>query len=325
MRILVTGACGFIGSHFVRRLATLGDQIVVLDRLTYAGNRANLVDVEHEFIHGDIADQSTVSQAAEGCEAVVNFAAETHVDRSLHGAGDFVHTNVFGVQVLLEWTRASGARLVHVSTDEVYGDAAARTAFGEDDPLNPSNPYAASKAGGDLQVLAYVHTFGADALLTRGGNAYGPFQHPEKFIPLFITRALEQQPLPLYGDGRQRRSWVHVEDQVAAIDLVLRDGQAGETYNIGGEERENFAVAKLIVEFVGADMSLIRHASDRPGHDRMYRMDSSKVKALGWQPTRRFEEGLSKTVAWYGAHRDWWEPRMKGIRSSSAFVTGGGH
>jgi dTDP-glucose 4,6-dehydratase len=212
MRVLVTGGCGFIGSHFVKRLVAGGDEAVVLDKLTYSGNLANLEGVEHTFVQGDIADPVAVAGAGEGCTAVVNFAAETHVDRSILAAGDFVRTDVIGTHVLLEWARESGVRLLQVSTDEVYGDVPAGAASKEDDPLRPSSPYAASKAGGDLQVLAYVRTFGVEAVITRGANAYGPFQHPEKMIPLFVTNALDGEPLPVYGDGRQQRAWVHVED-----------------------------------------------------------------------------------------------------------------
>src|SRR5918995_6904559 len=213
MRVLVTGGCGFIGSHFVRRLVAGGDEVVVLDKLTYSGNLANLESVEHTFVQGDIGDPVAVAAAGEGCDAVVNFAAETHVDRSILEAGDFIRTDVFGTHVLLEWARQAGVRLVQVSTDEVYGDVPPGVSSREEDVLRPSSPYAASKAGGDLQVLAYVRTFGVEAVITRGANAYGPFQHPEKMIPLFVTNALDGEPLPVYGDGRQQRAWVHVEDK----------------------------------------------------------------------------------------------------------------
>jgi dTDP-glucose 4,6-dehydratase len=240
-----------------------------------------------------------VAGAGEGCTAVVNFAAETHVDRSILAAGDFVRTDVIGTHVLLEWARESGVRLLQVSTDEVYGDVPAGAASKEDDPLRPSSPYAASKAGGDLQVLAYVRTFGVEAVITRGANAYGPFQHPEKMIPLFVTNALDGEPLPVYGDGRQQRAWVHVEDKCAAIDLVLRKGEPGGVYNIGGEERDNLEVTKLILELSAAD----------PGR---YGLDSTRIHALGWTPRRAFEQGLAETVAWYRERRDWWEPIKSG-------------
>jgi dTDP-glucose 4,6-dehydratase len=312
MRVLVTGGCGFIGSHFVKRLVAGGDEVVVLDKLTYSGNLANLEGVDHTFVHGDIADPVAVAGAGEGCHAVVNFAAETHVDRSILAAGDFVRTDVVGTHVLLEWARESGVRLLQVSTDEVYGDVPAGVASKEHDPLRPSSPYAASKAGGDLQVLAYVRTFGVEAVITRGANAYGPFQHPEKMIPLFVTNALDGELLPVYGDGRQQRAWVHVEDKCAAIDLVLRKGEPGGVYNIGGEERDNLEVTKLILELSGADPGLVRHVSDRPGHDRRYGLDSARIHALGWTPRRAFEQGLAETVAWYRERRDWWQPIKSG-------------
>ena len=313
VRVLVTGGCGFIGSHFVRRLAAGGDDVVVLDKLTYSGNPANLADVEHEFVHGDIADPDAVARAGEGCDALVNFAAETHVDRSILAAADFIRTDVLGTQVLLEWARESGVRFVQVSTDEVYGDLPPGVSSREDDPLKPSSPYAASKAGGDLQVLAYVRTYGVNASITRGSNTYGPYQYPEKMIPLFVTNALDGEPLPVYGDGRQTRDWLHVEDHCSGIDLVLRVGEPGEIYNVGGgHELENLEVTRRILELTGADPSLVRHVSDRPGHDRRYSLDSSRLRALGWKPEREFEEGLAETVAWYRDRRDWWEPIKSG-------------
>jgi dTDP-glucose 4,6-dehydratase len=311
--VLVTGGCGFIGSHFVKRLVARGDEVVVLDKLTYAGNPANLDGVEHELVHGDIADAEAVSRAAEGCDAAVNFAAETHVDRSILGAAEFIQTDVFGTYVLLEWAKATGSRLVHVSTDEVYGDLPPGVSSTEADPLRPSSPYAASKAGGDLQVLAFVRTFGADAVVTRGSNTYGPNQYPEKLIPLFVTNALDGAPLPVYGDGRQTRDWLHVEDHCAAIDLVLRGGATGEVYNVGGgEERENLDVAHRILELLGATSELIRHVDDRPGHDRRYSLDSGKLRGLGWQPEQSFAQGLADTVDWYRSNREWWEPLKSG-------------
>jgi dTDP-glucose 4,6-dehydratase len=308
MRVLVTGGCGFIGSHFVKRLIASGDEVVVVDKLTYAGSRGNLDGVEHTFIHGDVADQATVARAISGCEAVVNFAAETHVDRSILDAKNFIQTDVLGTHVLLEAARASGSRFVQVSTDEVYGDMPEGKSAHEEDALRPSSPYAASKAGGDLQVLAHVRTYGVEALITRGANTYGPFQHPEKLIPLFITNALTGAPLPVYGDGRQRRQWLHVEDHCAAIELVLRAGKRGMVYNIGGEEQENIVVTQSILRLTGADPGLVRHVEDRPGHDRRYAVDSARISALGWLPRSKFEERLPETVAWYRSHRDWWEP-----------------
>jgi dTDP-glucose 4,6-dehydratase len=312
MRVLVTGGCGFIGSHFVKRLVAAGDDVVVLDKLTYSGNLANLDGVEHSFVHGDIADPVAVAGAGEGCDAVVNFAAETHVDRSIIAAGEFIRTDVVGTHVLLEWVREAGVRFVQVSTDEVYGDVPEGVTASADSPLRPSSPYAASKAGGDLQVLAYVRTFGTDARITRGANTYGSFQYPEKLIPLFVTNALDGEPLPVYGDGRQRREWLHADDHCAAVELVLREGEAGGIYNIGGEDKENLEVTRLILELTGAEPSLVRHVEDRPGHDRRYSVDSSRLEALGWRPTRSFEDGLEETIAWYRERRDWWEPIKSG-------------
>jgi len=313
VRVLVTGGAGFIGSHFVRRLAGAGHEVVVLDKLTYSGNLANLEGVPHRFVQGDIADPAAVAEAGDGVNALVNFAAETHVDRSILEAGDFIRTDVFGTHVLLEWARTSGARFVQVSTDEVYGDVPPGEASREEDPLWPSSPYAASKAGGDFQVLAYVRTYGVNASITRGSNTYGPNQYPEKLVPLFVTNALDGEPLPLYGDGRQTRDWLHVEDHCAAIDLVLREGGAGEIYNVGGgEEVENGEITRRILELTGRDKSLVQHVADRPGHDRRYSLDSSKLRGLGWEPRRALGEGLTETVAWYREHRDWWEPIKSG-------------
>jgi dTDP-glucose 4,6-dehydratase len=313
MRILVTGGAGFIGSHFVRRLATAGDEVAVLDKLTYAGNPANLEQVPHEFHQGDIADPAAVAAAAEGCDAIVNFAAESHVDRSILGPAEFILTDVLGTQVLLDHVRHAGIRLVQVSTDEVYGDVALDALpCTEDAPLRPSSPYSASKTGGDLQVLAYLRTYGVDACITRGANNYGPRQYPEKFLPLFVTNAFDGDPLPVYGDGRQRREWLHAEDYCSAIDLVLREAPAGEIYNVGGQEHENMEVVRRILDQTGASPDLVRHVEDRPGHDRRYAVDSSKIRALGWAPANRFEEGLKATVDWYRDNRAWWEPIKSG-------------
>jgi dTDP-glucose 4,6-dehydratase len=312
MRVLVTGGAGFIGSHFAKRLAAAGDAAVVLDKLTYSGNRANLDGAAVEFVEGDICDADAVAEAGAGADAVVNFAAETHVDRSILGAAEFIETDVLGTYVLLSWARDAGARLVQVSTDEVYGDVSEGQSSREDDPLRPSSPYSASKAGGDLQVIAAVRTFGIDACVTRGANTYGPNQYPEKLIPLFVTNALDGEPLPLYGDGRQRREWLHADDHCAAIELALREGAAGEIYNVGGEEHENIEITSRILELTGADSSLVRHVDDRPGHDRRYSLDSSKIRALGWEPAHTLEDGLAETVAWYRDNRAWWEPIKSG-------------
>jgi dTDP-glucose 4,6-dehydratase len=312
MRVLVTGAAGFIGSHFARLAAERGDEVVVLDKLTYSGNAANLEGIEHEFLQGDICDPEAVASAAAGCEAIVNFAAETHVDRSIIGPAEFIQTDVAGTQVLLDWVRATGIRFVQVSTDEVYGDLEAGGRSREDDPLRPSSPYSASKAGGDLQVLAYARTYGVNASITRGANTYGPNQYPEKLVPLFITNALDGEPLPVYGDGRQMREWLQVDDHAAAVDLVLREGSPGEVYNVGGEEHENLELTRRILALTGAGDSLVRHVEDRPGHDRRYALDDTKLRTLGWSPVRSLEDGLAATVDWYRDNRAWWEPIKSG-------------
>jgi dTDP-glucose 4,6-dehydratase len=314
MRVLVTGGAGFIGSQFVRRLVEQGESVSVLDKLTYAGNRANLEGVEHDFFEGDIADPEAVARAATGADAIVNFAAETHVDRSILGPAEFILTDVLGTQVLLDYARQHGIRHLQVSTDEVYGDIPADAdPCTEDAPLRPSSPYSASKSGGDLQVLAYVRTYGTDALITRGANTYGPRQYPEKFLPLFITNAFERKHLPVYGDGRQSREWLHVDDHCAAIELGLRKGGAGEVYNVGGQERENMEVVRRILDLTGASPDLVRHVEDRPGHDRRYSVDSTKLQGLGWAPQHSFDSGgLAETVEWYRENREWWEPIKSG-------------
>jgi dTDP-glucose 4,6-dehydratase len=312
MRILVTGGAGFIGSHFVKRMLRCGEDVVVLDKLTYSGNRANLPS-EVELHVGDIADPPAVAKAAAGCEAIVNFAAETHVDRSILDAEDFGRAEFRGTQVLLEQVNATGARLVQVSTDEVYGDLESGGSATETDALHPSSPYSAAKASGDLLVVAYARTFGVNASITRGSNTYGPNQYPEKFVPLFVTNALDGQPLPLYGDGRQVRDWLFVEDHCAGIERVLREGRPGEAYNVGGgDERENIEVAERMLELTGADRALLRSVPDRPGHDRRYSLDSTKLRELGWQPQKPFEAGLRETVEWYRENRAWWEPIKSG-------------
>jgi dTDP-glucose 4,6-dehydratase len=312
MRILVTGGAGFIGSHFVKRLVRTGDDVVVLDKLTYSGNRANLPQ-DVEFHEGDIAERADVARAARDCEAIVNFAAETHVDRSILSADDFGRTEFRGTQMLLEHIRGTGARLVQVSTDEVYGDLEAGGSSTELDPLHPSSPYSAAKAAGDLLIPAYVRTFGVDASITRGSNTYGPNQYPEKFIPLFVTNAFDGDALPLYGDGKQVRDWLFVEDHCAGIEIVLREGVAGEIYNVGGgDEHENIEVAERILTLTGADRSLLRSVADREGHDRRYSLDTAKLRTLGWTPQTPFDDGLHETVQWYRDHRDWWQPIKSG-------------
>jgi dTDP-glucose 4,6-dehydratase len=319
MRVLVTGGAGFIGSHFARRLLAAGEDVAVLDKLTYSGNRANLDGCELELVEGDICDRGAVAEAAAGCDAIVNFAAETHVDRSILGAIEFIQTDVLGTYVLLEQARALGVRLVQVSTDEVYGDVPPGSSSREGDPLRPSSPYAASKAGGDLQVLAHVRTHGVDASITRGSNTYGPNQYPEKILPLFVTNALDGEPLPLYGDGRQTRDWLYVDDHCAAVELVLREGRPGEIYNCGGgQELENRDVTRRIVELTDADPALVRQVADRRGHDVRYSLDSSKLRELGWRPRWEFDRALAETVRWYAENRAWWEP-IKGSGGYRAY------
>jgi dTDP-glucose 4,6-dehydratase len=314
VRLLVTGGAGFIGSHFVKRMLAAGEDVVVLDKFTYAGNQANLSE-EVECYRGDIAVREDVDQIGRA-DAIVNFAAETHVDRSILGPEEFVRTDVLGTLVLLQAAEEMSARLVQVSTDEVYGDVEPGWSSREDDPLRPSSPYSASKAGGDLQVLAAVRTFGVNASITRGSNTYGPNQYPEKILPLFVTNALDGQPLPLYGDGRQVRDWLHVDDHCAAIELVLLQGEAGGVYNVAAtEEHENVEVTRFIVDHLGVDPSLVRHVEDRAGHDRRYSLDTTRLRSLGWEPRREWEEGLRSTIDWYRANRDWWEP----IKRSGGF------
>jgi dTDP-glucose 4,6-dehydratase len=312
MRILVAGGAGFIGSHFAKRLQRAGDDVVVLDKLTYSGNRANLTP-DIEFQQGDIAEPTELASAAVGVDAIVNFAAETHVDRSILTADDFGRTEFRGTQVLLEHARTTGVRFVQVSTDEVYGDLEAGGSSKETDALRPSSPYSAAKAAGEMLIPAYVRTFGVNASITRGSNTYGPNQYPEKFIPLFVTNALDGEQLPLYGDGKQIRDWLYVEDHCAGIELVLREGKPGEAYNVGGgDEHENIDVAERLLVLTGADRSLLRRVADREGHDRRYSLDTSKLRSLGWAPRTAFADGLAQTVDWYRANRDWWAPIKSG-------------
>jgi dTDP-glucose 4,6-dehydratase len=313
MRLLVCGGAGFIGSNFVRiRRLQHDDDVVVLDKLTYAGRRENLEGLGVELIHGAIEDPDAVARAIDGADAVVNFAAETHVDRSIAEPDAFVRTHALGTYVLLEASRAAGARYLQVSTDEVYGSIEDGS-FTERSPLQPSSPYSATKAGADLLVASYVHTFGVPAVVCRGSNNYGPYQYPEKLIPLMILNALHGDPLPVYGDGMQVRNWLYVEDFGRAIGHVLEHGVPGEVYNVGGpDECPNMEVVRRIVELTGAREDLIEHVEDRPGHDRRYSLRSDKVRALGWEPQVRFADGLERTVGWYREHRDWWEPIRSG-------------
>jgi dTDP-glucose 4,6-dehydratase len=314
MKLLVCGGAGFIGSNFVRiRVRDHGDEVVVLDKLTYAGRRENLQDLEAvKLVVGGIEDPEAVAEAVEGCEAIVNFAAETHVDRSISEPEAFINTHALGTYVLLEAARERGLRYVQVSTDEVYGSIE-EGSFTEESPLNPSSPYSATKAGADLLVASYRHTFGLEALICRGSNNYGPYQYPEKLIPLMVLNALHGDKLPVYGDGMQVRNWIFVEDFARGIGTVLERGEPGEVYNVGGpDEAPNLEVVRKIIEYTGQDDSLIEYVTDRPGHDRRYSLASEKVRGLGWEAQVRFAEGLERTVGWYRENRWWWEPIRSG-------------
>jgi dTDP-glucose 4,6-dehydratase len=319
MRVLVCGGAGFIGSTFARqRVVEHGDEVTVLDKLTYAGREENLQDLDgapgFRFVRGAIEDPEAVAGAIAAArpEAIVNFAAETHVDRSIAEPDAFVTTHARGTYVLLEAARANELRYVQVSTDEVYGSIEEGT-FTEQSPLAPSSPYSATKAGADLLVQSYLHTYGLPALVVRGSNNYGPYQYPEKLIPLMILNALHGDPLPVYGDGMQVRNWIHASDFAAAIGHVLAHGVPGEVYNAGGPDEEaNIDVVRRIVALTGASESQIEHVRDRPGHDRRYSLSSEKVRALGWSPRVRFADGLEQTVAWYRESSWWWEPIRSG-------------
>jgi len=314
-RILVTGGCGFIGSNFVRHvlMSHPGVEVVNLDALTYAGRLENLADVaddpRHTFVHGDICDAEVVSRAMEGCDTVVNFAAETHVDRSLLGAGHFIQTDCYGVWVLLEEARRRGVeRFIQISTDEVYGSIESGS-FTETDPLMPRNPYSASKAGGDRIAYSFWASHGVPVVITRASNNFGPYQYPEKLVPLFVTNALADLPLPLYGDGGNVRDWLFVEDHCRAIDFLIERGEPGEVYNIaGGNERTNLEVTRMILDVLDKPHDLIRFVTDRPGHDRRYSLDAGKLARLGFEPATRFEEALERTIRWYVDSPGWWRP-----------------
>ncbi len=315
MKILVTGGCGFIGSNFIRRVLTCerGVEVVNLDKLTYAGNPENLRDLEkdprYRFAQGDVGERQDVASAIRGCSVVVHFAAESHVDRSIRDASDFLRTNILGTHCLLEAAREEGVRrFVHISTDEVYGSLLEGVA-GEDSPIRPNSPYAVSKAAADHLARAYGVTYDLPVVILRASNNYGPYQFPEKFLPLFITNTLEGEPLPIYGDGRYVREWLYVEDFCEAITLLMERGLPGEAYNVGsGQHQVNLDVAALVLDKLGAPRSLLKHVEDRPGHDRRYAVSSEKVRSVGWQPRHSFEEGLLKTIEWYRTHEDWWRP-----------------
>jgi dTDP-glucose 4,6-dehydratase len=332
-RLLVTGGAGFIGSCFVRDVLARrdGTRITVLDKLTYAGNRANLAPVESDpeqaarlrFVVGDIADPAAVGPLVAEADAVVNFAAESHVDRSILEPVDFLRTDVLGVHVLLEacreeqqrartGKRPAAPRLLQVSTDEVYGSVETGESR-EDDRLEPRSPYSAAKAAGELLVRSYFVTYAMDVVVTRGSNTYGPYHHPEKLIPLFVTNAIDDQQLPLYGDGLQRRDWLYVADHAGAIGHVLGHGLAGEIYNVrGGNERSNREVVTALLNRLGKPWSLVRTVEDRPGHDRRYAMDGTKLAALGWKNKTAFEAGLATTLDWYSENEAWWRPIKSG-------------
>ncbi len=315
MRLLVTGGAGFIGANFAHRAVDRGDEVTVYDALTYAGNPANLEGLEgrpgYRFVHADVRDAAALAEAMVGHDAVVHFAAESHVDRSLTDPARFVATNCEGTstvcQVALE---ADIGRVLHVSTDEVYGSID-EGSFGEGDPLAPSSPYSASKAASDLIALSYHETFGLPVVVTRSSNNYGRFQFPEKVIPLFVARLLSGEQVPLYGDGGNVRDWCHVDDNCAALERVMADGEVGTVYNVGaGNEITNLDLTHRLLALCGADGSAIEQVADRPGHDRRYSVDTGRIRSLGWAPTRDLDEGLAATVAWYRDHPDWWDPLL---------------
>jgi len=312
--ILVTGGAGFIGSNYVRHvLATTDDAVVVYDALTYAGNLSTLKDVDddprYSFVHGNICDPGTLEDAMRECDTVVHFAAESHVDRSIVGSDDFVNTNCFGTNVVMDTARRLEiGRVVHIGTDEVYGSVEVGSSK-ETDPLEPRSPYSASKAGSDLIALSYFATHGLNVTVTRCTNNFGPYQYPEKAIPLFTTNLLDHGKIPLYGDGMNERDWIHVDDHCAGVHLVLDQGNPGEIYNIGaGNETPNRVLVDKLLALLGKDESSVQYVEDRLGHDRRYSVDITKVTALGWKRERTLDEALEQTVAWYRDNRWWWEP-----------------
>jgi dTDP-glucose 4,6-dehydratase len=321
MRLFITGGAGFIGSNYVHHvLSTTDDEVTVFDALTYAGNRENLADIEDDprftFVHGDICDRQAVAAALPGHDAVVHFAAESHVDRSLLDPDVFVRTNCSGTNVMCDLSVQAGiGRFVHISTDEVYGSIDDGS-FSETDPLFPRSPYSAAKAGSDLIALAYHETHGLPVLVTRSSNQYGPYQFPEKLIPYFVTSLLDDKVVPLYGDGLNVRDWLFVRDNCAGVDLVLRQGEVGEIYNIGaGNERTNREITDRLLALLGKDERSVSYVEDRLGHDRRYSITSEKVASLGWTPTTSFEQGLEQTVQFYVDNRDWWEPLLARVKN----------
>jgi dTDP-glucose 4,6-dehydratase len=322
MKIFITGGAGFIGSNFIRHVLSLkkGYNIVNFDKLTYAGNLANLesvaADPNYSFVRGNICDAGAVEEAMRGCDAVVHFAAESHVDRSIYEPAPVIETNVTGTFFMLQVARKLNiGRFVHISTDEVYGDMAPGAFANEDSPLKPSSPYSASKASSDLLVLSYVRTYGFPGVITRSSNNYGPYQFPEKFLPLMITNIFDDKSLPIYGDGKQQRDWLHVEDNCRGVLAVLERGRIGEVYNIGGlDVEENLTIARTLLRLIGKPETLLSYVKDRPGHDRRYALHCDKMeKDLGWKPAVPLEEGLRQTIAWYKSNAKW----MAGVRDGA--------
>jgi dTDP-glucose 4,6-dehydratase len=314
VKILVTGGAGFIGSNYVRHvLANTDDQVTVYDALTYAGNLSTLRDVDdsprYTFVKGNICDPGTLEEAMQGHDAVVHFAAESHVDRSIAGPDDFINTNCFGTNIVMDTARRLEiSRVVHIGTDEVYGSVEVGSSK-ESDPLEPRSPYSASKAGSDLIALSYHHTYGMPVVVTRCTNNFGPFQYPEKAIPLFTTNLLDDTPIPLYGDGLNERDWLYVDDHCAGVQLALHRGEPGEIYNIGaGNETPNRVLVDKLLALLGKGEEMVSYVTDRLGHDRRYSVDITKITALGWRKQRTLDEALAETVSWYQQHRWWWEP-----------------
>jgi dTDP-glucose 4,6-dehydratase len=314
VKILVTGGAGFIGSNYVRHVfAHTDDEVTVYDSLTYAGNLSTLRDVDdsprYQFVKGNISDPATLEEAMKGKDAVVHFAAESHVDRSIAGPDDFIHTNCFGTNIVMDTARRLEiGRVVHIGTDEVYGSVETGSSK-ESDPLEPRSPYSASKAGSDLIALSYHHTYGVPVVVTRCTNNFGPYQYPEKAIPLFTTNLLDGVPLPLYGDGLNERDWIYVDDHCAGVHLALQRGTAGEIYNIGaGNETPNRVLVDKLLALLGKGEEMVEYVTDRLGHDRRYSVDITKITDLGWRKQRSLDEALSETVDWYRANRSWWEP-----------------